>query len=412
MDSAPPCPRCHESHAGTCPTPPAGAGLPDLKLPALGGAPLPGSGAHSAAVAGLPWAAAPRIDYGFKPTQLRALVSAARDPDAQLEGIEPSRDEIETHAGFGVAPDRALLSPLYTVAVLQRRRTLTRDLPAARAAREQARCVAREALVTLGESLRKRAREDQSLDALREICERAEQAEGTAVDRADVQDVAREQEQVQLQRHQQAIEAAERQAQPLLEAREAAERNAQKAATDLERARAMVKRSEIELRALESAEQADAAQRARAEGERAERAEQARLAAETDEQARSALADAQTALDEALSTVRAREAERDALLEEQRRGQQEYEASLEEARGALDDVLLDLAAQAFQKQLVSLDDARATLDALNAFADADRAVAVAQAAPDAYDAESYRAGWITGAVGLVGLLGALGWLLA
>ncbi|MGD8858561.1 MAG: hypothetical protein PVI30_01020 [Myxococcales bacterium] len=354
----------------------------------------------------------PRVDYGFKPAELRALVAAARNPGDGVEGAEPTRDEVESHAGFGVAPDRVLLSPLYAAAVWRRRRELQREVAPAQDAREQAREKALEALVTLGERLRRRAGEDSALDGLRDLCERAEQAQGTAQDRIDVHDVVQEQEQVQLEHHEQAIATAEREVEPLLKGREAAERKATKAATELERARAMVKRSEIELRALENAERSDPARRSVVESERSKRIEQAGVAQEADERARAALSDAQTELDRALASVRERQAAHDALLEEQRLRQREYEASVDQARGALDDVLVDLSARAFEKQLVALEDAQSTLDRFRELADADRALAVALAAPDAHDTESYRAGLITATVGLLGLFAALAWLLA
>ena len=339
-----------------------------------------------------PWDAPAAADYGVNASELHALltrVTPDNDNDQPEEAQAFGAQALEQCAGFGEPPDTLLRAIPYALRVLARKRALRERLSSMEAQEQHAWAAAQGALEQAGEGFYRRA--PQALrQPLSNLFDRVAQAEEMAADREDVQMLMAEQEQTERGEHEAAIEAARKVAAPFQRRLQAAQRMAAEERTAMERAAAMLKRTEIAMRAGRKAGQMQ--QLAQLEQEHAERQAdlEARRAALA--KANQAEAAAQAELDAQLSSVREAEQKRDSARAQSDKQAQRYADEVKEAGAARSSALAELARHGLRRRLLPAELAAPCLDALRQLQAAASRTALHQAAAQSFDTDGVRNG--------------------
>jgi hypothetical protein len=393
-------------------------GLDELpELPALDldtEDPRAGSLAQAAASLATAWRGGAQEVYGCKPAELDQLVkgvTADAAAGAPPPRAEFSADALAQRAGFGDAPDGRLAAIGYALRVWRQRRVLRVAAQEAERAAEQARTQGRAALAELGEAIFSR-RAEAGRGSLAPRIEAVVKALAMLEERERAQVELGDEAALEFEQHETAIAAAERAAEPHRTRCAAIEEQLARARRDGERAAALHKRTEIEIRAARSAAEPDARRIERAEADRDARAAELARAQSAVAAVEAELAAAQAELATHTAEIAAHRRALQASIEEQARKAGAAQSAIGDAAQIRRGALSELASVALLQNLAPKAAADVAVETLRGARAAADDAALATAAIDAYDADGYRTGLITAALLAGALLAVCLWLVS
>jgi hypothetical protein len=393
------------------------------ELPVLDGlSELPGldieGGPDSDALAGAAsslataWRGGPQQVYGCTPAELDRLIKGVLGGDAPGSAAQApvwSADQLALRADFGPPPDGRVAAIGYAVRVLQRRRALREEAAAAQRAAVDARAQGRGALAELGEAIFAR-RAEAGRGSLAQRIEMVMKALSMVEERERAQVELGEHAAEQFAHHEAAIASAEDAAEPHRTRCVAIEQQVARARREVERASALHKRAEIEIRAAQSATAPDAARIERAQADRKARAAELARTESALAAVQVQLADGQAELARHVAEVDSHRRALQAAVAEQAQQAGAAQSALGDAAASRRDALCELASMALLQNLAPRAQAEVTVEALRRASAATDETALVSAAISAHDEDGFRAGVTTAAIAAAAVMVLLVWL--
>jgi len=387
-------------------------GLPELPGLDIEGGPDPGALVQAASSLATAWRGGPQQVYGCTPVELDRLIKSVLGGDPPGGAAQTpvwTADQLALRADFGATPDGRIAAIGYAVRVLQRRRALREQAAAAQRAAVDARTQGRGALAELGEAIFAR-RVEAGRGSLAQRIDTVTKAFSVVQERERAQAELGEQAAEQFARHEAAIETAERAAEPHRTRCVAIEQQAARARREVERASALHKRAEIEIRAAQSATAPDAARVERAQADREARAAELARTEAALAAVQVQLADAQAELARHAAEVDSHRRALQAAVGEQAQQAGAAQSALGDAAVSRRDALCELASMALLQNLAPKAQAEVTVEALRRASTASDEAALVGAAIFAHDKDGFRTGLTTAAIAAAAMMVLLVWL--